>query len=157
MNAKTKASPHVKDDGFDPSKALSPSRALAPAVVKVNEERVRKGFWPKIARTASKIPFAADALSVWFCARDPATPPAAKGMMLAALAYFVLPADAIPDVLAAVGFTDDAAVFAALLALVGRNVKPRHKASAQAFLDRMAEPSDAPPAKAKAKTGRPAS
>lgn len=154
MNAKTKASPDVKDGGFDPLKALSPSRALTPAVVKVNEERVRKGFWPKIARTASKIPFAADALSVWYCAKDPATPTAARGMMLAALAYFVLPADAIPDVLAVVGFTDDAAVFAALMAVVGRNLRPRHKAAAKSFLDRMGDEDVAQPGKAGGKKAR---
>ena len=142
MNAETKASPHVKDRGIDPKTALDPRKALVPATVKVNEERVRRGFWPKIVRTASRIPFAADALSVWYCARDPATPPAAKGMMLAALAYFVMPFDAIPDVLAAVGFTDDAAVFAALLALLGRNVKPRHKAAAREFLDHLGEDRD---------------
>lgn len=139
MIARPKVSPDVKTDGFDPTQALDPRRALVPAVVKVNEERVRLGFWPKIVRTASKIPFAADAIAVWFCARDPATPSAAKGMMLAGLAYFVMPADAIPDILAVVGFTDDAAVFGAMLALVGRYVKPRHKAEAQAFLDRQAE------------------
>lgn len=143
MTGRTKASPHVKTDGFDPTEALDPKRALVPAVVKVNEERVRRDFWPKIVRTASKIPFAADAIAVWFCARDPATPSAAKGMMLAGLAYFVMPADAIPDILAMVGFTDDAAVFAAMLALVGRYVKPRHKAQAQAFLDRQAKDRDA--------------
>ncbi len=125
MNAETKASPDVKDRGFDPKTALDPRKALVPATVKVNEERVRRGFWPKIVRTASRIPFAADALSVWYCARDPATPPAAKGMMLAA-----------------VGFTDDAAVFAALLALLGRNVKPRHKAAAREFLDHLGEEKD---------------
>ncbi|MDP2213418.1 YkvA family protein, partial [Phenylobacterium sp.] len=98
MTARTKASPHVKTGGFNPAEALDPKRALVPAVIKVNEERVRKGFWPKIVRTAAKIPFASEAVAVWFCARDPATPSAAKGMMLAALAYFVMPADAIPDV-----------------------------------------------------------
>ena len=121
MNARPKVSPDVKTDGFDPAQALDPKRALVPAVVKVNEERVRRGFWPKIVRTASKIPFAADAIAVWFCARDPATPSAAKGMMLAALAYFVMAADAIPDVLAVVGFTADAGVFGTTVKIgVGR-------------------------------------
>jgi hypothetical protein len=59
----------------------------------------------------------------------PTTPTAAKGMMMAALAYFVLPTDAIPDVLPAIGFTDDAAVIAAVIAIVGKNLKPRHKES----------------------------
>jgi len=57
--------------------------------------------------------------------------------MLAALAYFVLPTDAIPDILAGIGFTDDAAVFAALMAVVGKNIKPRHREAAQAWLRKM--------------------
>ena len=137
MSADAKASPDVNAGGFDAGEALDPSRALVPAVVRLNEERVARGFWPKIRKVAAKIPFASDALSVWYCARDPATPPTAKGLMLAGLAYFVMPADAIPDVITLVGFTDDAAVFAALMAVVGRHLKPQHKAEAKAFLDRM--------------------
>jgi uncharacterized membrane protein YkvA (DUF1232 family) len=96
--------------------------------------RVKEGFWPKVKKVASKVPFLDDVLSVWWCARDPETPLAAKGMIMAALAYFVLPTDVIPDVLAGVGFTDDAAVIAALLAVVGKNVKDRHRAAARKFL-----------------------
>lgn len=142
MSADSKASPNVKGGAFDPKQTLNPARALVPAVIQVNEQRVAKGFWPKIRRTAAKIPFAGDALSVWFCARDPATPRTAKAMMMAALAYFVLPADAIPDVLAVVGFTDDAAVFAALMALVGKNLKPRHRDAAQGLLAQMKRDDD---------------
>jgi len=132
MSAKSKPSPDVND-------VIDPSKALVPEVVKVNEVRVARGFWPKIRRVAAKIPFATDALSVWWCARDPDTPTAAKGMMFAALAYFVLPTDAIPDILAGIGFTDDAAVFAALLAIVGKNLKPKHRAAAQNFLKKMSD------------------
>ena len=139
MSTDSKASPHVNGSEFDPRRPLDPSRALVPAVVKVNEQRVRAGFWPKIRRVAARIPFASDVVSVWFCARDPETPTTAKGMMLAALAYFILPADAIPDVLAMIGYTDDAAVIAALLALVGTNVKVRHRQAARAFLERLAQ------------------
>jgi uncharacterized membrane protein YkvA (DUF1232 family) len=122
-----------------PEDALDPSRALVPAVQKVNEVRVNKGFWPKIRRTAARIPFADQALSVWFAARDPQTPAAAKGIMLGALAYFVLPVDAIPDIFAVVGFTDDAAVFAALLATLGANIKRRHRDQAGEALERLKE------------------
>ena len=52
---------------------------------------------------------------------------AAKGIMLGALAYFVMPIDAIPDVLAGIGFTDDAAVIAAVIATLGANVRSRHR------------------------------
>lgn len=116
---------------------LDPSRALVPAVVRLNEEKVRRGFWPKLARTAARIPFAREAISVWYCARDPETPAPAKGMMLAALAYFVMPVDAIPDVLAGVGFTDDAAVIAAVIALLRVNLKDRHRIKAREALDRL--------------------
>ena len=122
-----------------PEEALDPSRALVPAVQRVNEVRVQKGFWPKIRRTASRIPFAGQALSVWFAARDPETPTAAKGIMLGGLAYFVMPIDAIPDIFAVVGFTDDAAVIAALLATLGANIKRRHKEQAEAALERLRE------------------
>jgi len=121
----------------DPSTVIDPSRALVPATVKLNEQRVKRGFLPKIRRVAARIPFAGDLLSVFYAARDPQTPVASKGMMLAALAYFVLPTDAIPDILVGVGFTDDAAVLAALMALLGRTVKPQHKEAAQTFLERV--------------------
>lgn len=119
-----------------PKDAIDPQKALVPAVQKVNETRVRDGFWPKVRRTAAKIPFADHLLSVWFAARDPETPTAAKGIMLGALAYFVLPIDAIPDVFAGIGFTDDAAVIAAVMATLGANVRSRHRAAAR---DKLAE------------------
>jgi uncharacterized membrane protein YkvA (DUF1232 family) len=122
---------------ISPEDVLDPTKALVPSVQRVNEVRVKKGFWPKIRRTASRIPFADQLLSVWFAARDPETPTAAKGLMVGALAYFVMPADAIPDIFAGIGFTDDAAVIAALIATLGANIKRRHREAAEATLERM--------------------
>jgi uncharacterized membrane protein YkvA (DUF1232 family) len=121
----------------DPSDALDPKKALVPSVVKVNEARVTKGFWPKITRTAARIPFADQALAAWYAARDPATPMAAKGMIFAGLAYFVLPVDAIPDIFAGIGYTDDAAVITAVLAMVGANIKRRHRDKAEDAVQRL--------------------
>ena len=123
--------------GFDPTGPLDPSRALVPATVRVNEVRVRAGFWPKVRRVATKLPFARELLSVWFSARDDETPLRSKGLMLAGLAYFVLPTDAIPDFITGLGFTDDAAVLFALLNVVGRSIKPRHKQAADETLERL--------------------
>ena len=135
MNRPDKASPDVK--GFDARRPIDQSRALVPSVMRVNERRVARGFWPKIRKVAVRVPFAAEALSVWYCARDDETPAAAKGMMLAALAYFVLPTDAVPDFIAGLGYTDDAAVFTALLAIVGRHLRPRHREAAKRDIERL--------------------
>jgi len=134
MSGREKASPDVT---FDPEAEIAPSRALVPAVMKLNEQRVELGFWPKIRRVAAQVPFAKEALSVWYCAKDDDTPLAAKGMMLAALAYFVMPVDAIPDFIAGLGYTDDAAVFTALMAIIGRNLKPKHKLAAKRDIERL--------------------
>ena len=136
MSGSEKASPYVNGN-FDPHRPLDPSRALVPHVVRLNEQRVERGFWPKMRKVAAHIPFASEALAVWYCARDDETPVAAKGLMFAALAYFVLPVDAIPDFIAGIGYTDDAAVFMAMLTLVGKHVKPRHRAAARAAIVRL--------------------
>ena len=127
----------AKAKPVSPEDAIAPDKALVSSVQKVNETRVQRGFWPKIRRTAAKIPFAGQLLSVWYAARDPETPTAAKGIMLGALAYFVLPVDAIPDIFAGIGFTDDAAVIAALLATLGANIKRRHKDGAAVAMKRL--------------------
>lgn len=127
----------LKTKPLSPEEALDPSRALAPSVQRVNEVRVNQGFWPKLRRTAARIPFADQLLSVYFAARDPETPTTAKGIMVGALAYFVLPTDAIPDIFAGIGFTDDAAVIAALLATLGAHVRRRHRDEAEATLNRL--------------------
>jgi uncharacterized membrane protein YkvA (DUF1232 family) len=136
MSGPEKASPYVNGN-FDPHRPLDPSHALVPHALRLNEQRVARGFWPKIKKVAAHVPFAADALAVWYCARDDETPATAKGMMFAALAYFVMPFDAIPDFIAGIGYTDDAAVFLAMMGLVGKHLKPRHRASARADIARM--------------------
>ncbi|ASD26689.1 YkvA family protein [Brevundimonas diminuta] len=129
----------AKTNGVSPDDAINPEKALVPAVQKVNEMRVRKGFWPKMRRTAARIPFAGQAMAAWYAAQDPKTPLAAKGLILGALAYFVMPVDAIPDIFAGIGFTDDAAVIAAVLATLGAHLKPRHHDQAAQALKRLRE------------------
>lgn len=127
----------AKAKPVNPADALDPAKALVPSVVRVNEVRVSKGFWPKIQRTAARIPFADQALAAWYAARDPQTPLPAKGMIFAGLAYFVMPIDAIPDIFAGIGYTDDAAVIAALIATLGANIKRRHRDQAEDAVKRL--------------------
>ncbi|MEZ2661363.1 YkvA family protein [Aneurinibacillus aneurinilyticus] len=77
--------------------------------VENEEEYVKKGFWAKVKETTAKVPFVLDAVSMYYCSIDQKTPLVAKGIALAALSYFILPIDAIPDVIPIAGFTDDAA------------------------------------------------
>jgi len=105
-----------------------------PATIARNERTVEQGFWKKLLALAAKLPFAAEAAAAYFCAFDPKTPKAVKAMLMAALAYFVLPFDAIPDFLAGLGYTDDAAVIAGTMALVAKHITPEHYAKARAAL-----------------------
>lgn len=112
-----------------------PERVGLPAVIAQNRRTVERGFWKKFLKVAGKIPFAEDLAAAYFCAVDPSTPGRVKGILFAALAYFVLPADAIPDFLAGIGFTDDAAVLAIAISMVSRHMTVAHRARARAALE----------------------
>lgn len=105
-----------------------------PAVIERNERIVREGFWRKLRRLAGRVPFAEDLVAAYYCALDPATPFGARAVMLGAVAYFVLPVDAIPDVIAVFGYTDDAAVIAAAVTTAGAHILPGHREAARRAL-----------------------
>jgi uncharacterized membrane protein YkvA (DUF1232 family) len=102
-----------------------------------DEERVQTGFWPKIAGNLARVPFAEEALAAWYCAFDPITPVKVKGTLIAALAYFILPFDVIPDFLLALGFTDDLAVLMAAMAMVRGSIRQEHRDKAKSVLDKL--------------------
>ena len=114
--------------------ASGSSEAGLPMAIEKNERRTRTKLIPKLLRFAGKIPFADDLASAWYCSQDSSTPVHVKGVLLAALAYFVVPTDFVPDVIAGLGFTDDATVLATALSVVGAHIKPKHKRSARRLL-----------------------
>jgi uncharacterized membrane protein YkvA (DUF1232 family) len=103
---------------------------------KRDEERVRHGFWPKVRRVAARLPFAEDLLAAYYCAFDRKTPLQVKAALLGALAYFVLPADAMPDILPLLGFTDDALVLVTALRMVSGHIRDEHRDAAREALAR---------------------
>jgi len=105
-----------------------------------DEETVRRGFWHKARRVAARLPFAEDLLAAYYCAFDRETPLQVKAALIGALAYFVLPFDAIPDVMPMLGFADDAAVLATALRLVASHMRPEHRAAAQRAIERGLRP-----------------
>ena len=96
-----------------------------------DEAKFGADFMARLKRVAKRIPFAEDLLAAWFCARDPATPRRVRMTLLAALGYFVLPVDAIPDIMPLIGFTDDAAVIAAAIAAVAGSITIEHRERAK--------------------------
>jgi uncharacterized membrane protein YkvA (DUF1232 family) len=101
-----------------------------------DEDTVRRGFWVKVKRFGAGLPFAEDLLAAYYCAFDRDTPLQVKAALVGALAYFVLPFDAIPDMLPVIGFTDDAAVLATAIRLVAAHITPLHRGAARAALAR---------------------
>lgn len=98
------------------------------------EDRVRDAFWATVKRAARQVPFMEDVVAAYYCALDDQTPGRVRGILLAALAYFVLPLDGMPDFLAFVGFSDDIAVLAAALAAIRAHLTPAHYVAARAAL-----------------------
>ena len=109
-----------------------------PTQLRRDELRVERGFWDKIRRYAGRVPFLEDALAAYYCAVDSGTPVRVKAVLFGALAYFVLPADFIPDFIAGLGFTDDAAVLIAAIRAVASHIGPQHRSRARRMLDRIA-------------------
>jgi uncharacterized membrane protein YkvA (DUF1232 family) len=111
--------------------------AQLPMVIARNEETVREGFWPKLARVLAHIPFAEEAVAAYYCAIDSRTPLRARAILYAALAYFILPFDVIPDFIVGLGFTDDMAVLATAIGMIRSYMTEEHRAQAREAIARL--------------------
>lgn len=98
---------------------------------------VAKDFWPKLKKSLSHIPFAEDVVAAYYCAFDAATPLKAKGILLAAIAYFIMPLDVIPDFILGLGFTDDMAVLYAAMTAIRSHITQDHRDRAKETLEKM--------------------
>ncbi|MEX8518239.1 MAG: YkvA family protein [Leptothrix sp. (in: b-proteobacteria)] len=90
-------------------------------------------FWQKIKDFALKAgrEVIEKALWLYYAAQRPDTPTWAKTVIYGALAYFISPLDAIPDVTPVIGFVDDLGALAAAVATVSAyiNDEVRQQAS----------------------------
>jgi uncharacterized membrane protein YkvA (DUF1232 family) len=115
---------------------MSKGTTTAVVVHDAHEDRL----WEKLRRfgkRAGRI-VVERALRLFYAAQDPATPPWAKRAIYAALAYFIVPFDLIPDFLPGIGYTDDAGTLLftlfAVSAYVSRDVKIRARAKTDEWL-----------------------
>lgn len=99
-----------------------------------DEEALHRKFWDKLKRVAGRVPFAQDLVAAFYCATDPKTPSRVKLILLGAIAYFVMPTDAIADFLPLMGFADDAAVLAAAITQVAGSITAEHRQKARKTL-----------------------
>lgn len=98
----------------------------------------------RVARKASRKTLLT-ALTLFYCLRDKDTPAWAKGVIVGALGYLILPADLVPDVLPGVGYGDDWGALVAALGTVAAYIKDEHKVRAHEQLERLLGPDDGPP------------
>jgi len=105
--------------------------------VTADEFTVKEKFFPKLARVLARVPLAEELVAAYFAAFDRATPFKAKGILIGALAYFVLPIDAVPDFLLGFGFTDDMAVLLTAFNVVRTHVTDDHRRRAREAIARI--------------------
>lgn len=98
------------------------------------EKRVHSSFFDTVRRSLRHVPFMEDVVASYYCAIDSETPASTRGILIAALAYFVLPMDLVPDMLLGIGFTDDIAVLLTAFNAVRSNIRPEHYARARETL-----------------------
>lgn len=110
------------------------------------EQKVRAQFWDKLKRVAGRLPFVDDLVAAYYCSMDTDTPLKVRATLLGALAYFILPFDMVPDIIAGIGFGDDAAVLAAAISLVSAHIKPTHRIAAAKALGKDSPEDDTTPA-----------
>lgn len=76
------------------------------------------------------------ALWLYYAAERPETPGWARATVYGALAYFILPADAVPDLVPLTGYSDDLAVLALAVTTIGAHVDAGVRARAAQTLAR---------------------
>ena len=95
-------------------------------------------FWTKLRAFGLRAGRELVEKSLWlyYAAERPDTPKWAKATVYGALAYFILPADAVPDLTPVAGFSDDLAVLAMAVATIGMHIDAAVKARANETLMR---------------------
>ncbi|MEP3199200.1 MAG: YkvA family protein [Lentilitoribacter sp.] len=98
------------------------------------EKKIRRKFWPTLKNALAQLPFSEDVVTAYFCAMDKNTPTHVRGVLLAALAYFVLPTDLIPDFIAMIGFGDDVAVLTVAITTLKKHMTVEQRDAARQAL-----------------------
>ncbi|MGK4008325.1 DUF1232 domain-containing protein [Sorangium sp. So ce1036] len=93
-----------------------------------------RSFMTIVSRYAKKVRLISDALALYVCMVDEATPIAVKAIIAAALGYFIIPTDALADWIPVHGLIDDGTVLTITLGMVQAHVTDEHRRRARAWL-----------------------
>jgi len=99
-------------------------------------KKILTEFPGKLTESAGKITFATQATAMYYALRDPKTSLKVKALIGAALAYFIMPFDLIPDWIVGIGFTDDLAVVMMVLRQLAGAITEEHYELARVRLQR---------------------
>lgn len=90
-------------------------------------------FWDKIKSFAAKAGYELirNALLLYYAMQSPTMPAKDKAIIVAVLGYFILLTDLIPDLIAVLGFTDDAAALIWAIKTVKQNITPEIESQAK--------------------------
>ena len=93
---------------------------------------VDENLWTKLEKTGKKVSFAKDILALYRYLKDPFVKWYRKAVVVAALIYFIVPIDTIPDIAPLFGYLDDIGVIAAVLKYLGSELKDYYPAEYRA-------------------------
>lgn len=91
-------------------------------------------LWEKIRKNIAKIGVKViyQALLLFYVAQSPNCPAKVKAGIIGALGYLISPLDLVPDIMMGIGYTDDAAMIAAALAIAQVYITDEIRAQARA-------------------------
>jgi uncharacterized membrane protein YkvA (DUF1232 family) len=102
-------------------------------------------FWDKLRQQALSAgrDVVERALCLYFAARQPQTPLWARSVIYGALAYFIAPLDAVPDLAPVLGYSDDLGVLVSALITVSLYINDEVRQSARKKMVRWFGPGEA--------------
>ena len=92
-------------------------------------EYIDENLWGKLESTGKRISFAKDILALYSYMKDPFVKWYRKAIVVAALIYFIVPIDTIPDLTPLFGYLDDLGVLTALLKYLGSELIPYYNSN----------------------------
>ena len=103
-----------------------------------NDNYSDEKLWKKISRygKTAGVGVLEKVLWLYYASKRPATPAWAKAVIYSAIAYFILPIDAIPDFIPVTGYSDDLVTLSAAVTTIAVYIDDSVKAKTKEILEK---------------------